>query len=107
MDALSEVISYLKPKATMTGVTEAYAPWGIQFTGYDYVTFGFISEGTCFLSFKGNKKSFVLEEGDAWILINPLEFRVGSALNGPTLRSVDIYRICRQVLHPYSNCTTF
>lgn len=92
MDAFSEIISFLKPKAAITGVTESYSPWGIKFSGYDYVKFGFISEGQCWLSFKG-KKDLLLEEGDAWILIKPLDFRVGSEPSGPTVLSEDFFKV--------------
>lgn len=91
MDALSEIISFLRPKAAVTGITECYSPWGILFSGYDYVKFGFISEGSCWLTLKG-KKNVLLEEGDAWILIKPKEFRIGSELNGPTVHSDDFFK---------------
>jgi AraC-like DNA-binding protein len=91
MDALSEIISFLRPKAAITGVTEGHSPWGILFSGYDYVKFGFISEGNCWLRYNG-KQNILLEEGDAWILIKPLEFRVGSELQGPTVNSQDFFK---------------
>ncbi|RYZ50506.1 MAG: AraC family transcriptional regulator [Proteobacteria bacterium] len=94
MDALSEIISLLRPKAAIAGVTESYSPWGIQFSGYDYVKFGFISEGDCWLTMKG-QKNVLLEEGDAWILIRPLTFRVGSEVEGPTAMSEDFFRVSK------------
>jgi AraC-like DNA-binding protein len=91
MDALSEVITFLKPKAYITGTTEAYSPWTLEFTGYDYVKFGFIVEGECLLSAKGIK-NVLLEQGDAWILIKPLVFKLGSDLAGPVLSSEDVFK---------------
>jgi AraC-like DNA-binding protein len=91
MDALSEVISFLKPKAAVTGVTEGHSPWALEFSGYDYVKFGFISEGECWLTLRG-QKNVLLEEGDAWILISPRIFRVGSDLSGPTELSENVFK---------------
>lgn len=91
MDTLSEVISYLKPKACVTGYTLAYSPWTMAFSGYDYVKFGFIAEGQCLLKTKGIR-SAILEQGDAWILIRPMEFTIGSDLNGPIISSIDVFK---------------
>ncbi|RYZ84465.1 MAG: AraC family transcriptional regulator, partial [Proteobacteria bacterium] len=91
MDALSEVISFLKPQAAMTGVTEGHATWGLEFSGYDYVKFGFISKGQCWLTVRG-QKNVLLEEGDAWMLIRPLVFRLGSEIAGPSELSEDVFK---------------
>lgn len=91
MDALSDVLTFLKPKAAITGSTECYSPWGIEFTGYDYVKFGFMVEGECYLSAKGIK-SVLLEEGDAWILIRPVEFIISSDLKVPAVSSVQFFK---------------
>ena len=104
MDALSEIISFLKPKTVLTGVTEGHSPWAISFSGYDYVKFGFVSEGQCWLSFK-NKKDILLEEGDAWILIKPLDFRLGSEITGPSIRSSDLFKAERS-RHPVGKKTS-
>lgn len=91
MDALSEVISFLKPKTVLTGITEGHAPWGLLFSGYTYVKFGFISEGQCWLTLRKNKP-VLLEEGDAWILIRPVDFRIGSEIDGPTVHQDDFFK---------------
>lgn len=75
----------------MTGSTECYSPWTMRFSGYNYVKFGFIVEGHCLLSAKG-KKNVVLEQGDAWILIKPIEFTIGSDLKGPVIKSEDVFK---------------
>ncbi len=91
MDALSEVITFLKPRAFITGSTEAYSPWAIEFTNYNYVKFGFVSEGECLLSAKGIK-DVLLEQGDAWILIKPMDFTIGSDLEGSIISSEEVFK---------------
>ena len=91
MDALSEVISYLKPTATMTGSTEGYSPWALEFSKYEYVKFGFVVEGECWLSTKG-AKNVLLEQGDAWILIRPINFTIGSDLKAPVSSMEEVFK---------------
>jgi AraC-like DNA-binding protein len=91
MDALSEVISYLKPQAAITGSTECYSPWSIEFSGYNYVKFGFVVEGECYLSTRG-LKPVKLEEGDAWILIRPVNFTIATDLKLPSVSSEEVFK---------------
>lgn len=82
MDALSQVISLLKPQAFILGTLQGHSPWSLGYESFDYVKLGLLVEGGCWLVPRA-RDPVRLEEGDAWFLIKPIKFALTSDLSLP------------------------
>lgn len=77
-DPITDVIGLLRPRA-IGGCVHAAAPWALRFEPFPHVRFGTVMKGECWLSIEG-EEPVLLREGDLYLLGNPPQYVLGSAL---------------------------
>ncbi len=90
MDALSDVLSLLKPRSYSSGGLDVGGEWSIQFPAYQGIKCYALVSGQCWLHVEGEPEKVRLQAGDCFLLPRGLPFRLASNL---ALPSVDIRTI--------------
>ncbi|MDQ7250005.1 AraC family transcriptional regulator [Dongia sedimenti] len=80
MDPLSDVLSLLKPRSTVSRGFSAGGDWAVQFGPYDGIKFNAIVSGQCWFAMDGVAEPVRLEAGDCFLLPKGRPFRLASDL---------------------------
>lgn len=80
MDPLSDVLSLLNPKSSISVGLEAGGAWSMSFGPPDGIKFNTITKGSCWLQVKGDPVNYRLETGDCFLLSQPRPFVLTSDL---------------------------
>lgn len=78
-DPIADVIGLLRPRAVGQCI-HAAGPWALRFEPFPHVRFGTVVRGDCWLSVEG-REPVLLRRGDFFLLGNPPEYVLGSALS--------------------------
>lgn len=92
MDPLSDVLSLLKPRSTMSAGFKAGGDWSIQFPDhYPSIKCNAIIRGECWLSVDSVPGAVHLQAGDCFVLPSGRPFRLASDLTLPSADAVPIF----------------
>lgn len=92
MDPLSELLSLLKPRSTISSGFEAGGDWSIQFGDqHKQIKCYVILSGNCWLAVEGIAEAVLLDEGDCFVLPSGRPFRLASGLSVPSLDASAIF----------------
>lgn len=84
MDPLSDILSLLRPRGTLSACLDAGAAWAIRFPGQEgTLKCGAVATGACWLSVDGEACAVRLEAGDCFLLPSGRPFRLASDLRLP------------------------
>lgn len=81
MDALSDVLSLLKPRSYRFRGFEAKGDWAIRFPEQEGIKCYAVTAGNCWLSVDGAADAVHLKAGDCFLLPLPRSFRIASDLS--------------------------
>lgn len=91
MDPLSDVLSLLKPRSTVSRGFSAGGDWAIQFPRNEGIKCYAVVSGRCWLSVEGVPEAALLEAGDCFLLPTGRPFRLGSDLAVKPVDAAAIY----------------
>jgi AraC-like DNA-binding protein len=81
-DPLSDVLSLLKPRSSVSAGFEAGGDWAVRFDDQEArIKCYAVTTGTCWLSVDGVDDRFEIREGDCFVLPQGRPFRLGSDLD--------------------------
>jgi AraC-like DNA-binding protein len=92
MDPLSDVLSLLKPRSSISAGLDAGGSWSIRFPPPDGIKFNAVLRGSCWLSVNCGEPLW-LEQGDCFLLTRALPFLLASDLNLAPIDSGPIYKV--------------
>jgi AraC-like DNA-binding protein len=96
VDPLSELLSLLKPRSTISSGFEAGGDWSIQFGDqHQQIKSYVILSGGCWLAVEGIAEAVRLEEGDCFVLPGGRSFRLASDLGVPSVDASAIFPAAR------------
>jgi AraC-like DNA-binding protein len=95
MDALSDVLSLLKPRSYRCGGFDAGGAWSIQFPQHEGIKCYAVVSGECWLSVEGVPDAVRLSAGDCFLLPNGRPFRLGNDLALPPVDALTVYSAVR------------
>ncbi|HMF65604.1 MAG TPA: AraC family transcriptional regulator [Edaphobacter sp.] len=87
MDAVSDVISLLNPRASFTASLTTGGDWAIYFPSHEGVKFFAVTRGSCWLAVDGVMEPIELKAGDCYLLTTQQAYRQGSDLS---LEAIDV-----------------
>lgn len=97
MDPLSDVLSLLKPRSTMSAGFKAGGAWSIQFPEhYQSIKCNAIIRGECWLSVDSVPGAVHLQAGDCFVLPSGKPFRLASDLILPSADAAPIFMQTRE-----------
>lgn len=91
VDPLSDILSLLKPRSTISAGLDAGGDWAIRFAAPDGVKFNAVMRGGCWVAIDGDPQSHRMEEGDCFLLTKGLPFTIATDLSLPTIEASTIY----------------
>ena len=91
MDALSDVLSLLKPQTPMCGGTDQGGDWSIRFGPYEGLKFHAIITGACWLAVDGVPEPVRVSAGDGYLLPRGRPFQIASDLSLPPADASTVY----------------
>lgn len=92
MDPLSELLSLLRPKNTISSRLDAGKDWSIQFGGqHKHIKCYVVLSGDCWLAVDGIESAVWLEKGDCFVLPSGRPFRLASDLALPSVPASSIF----------------
>ena len=74
MDPLSDVLSLLKPRSSISAGLAAGGDWAIRFPPHEGVKFNAVLRGACWVSVDGDPQARRIEEGDCFLLTKQRPF---------------------------------
>lgn len=80
MDALTDVLSLLKPRSYVAAGFDAAGDWCLRFDRYTGIKFNAVVAGACWLSLEGMPEPIHLTEGDCFLLPAGRPFKLASDL---------------------------
>jgi AraC-like DNA-binding protein len=83
MDPLSDVLSLLKPRSSVSAGFDAGGDWAVQFGSNVGIKCYAVVSGRCWLSVEGVEDPLALNSGDCFLLPGGRPFRLGSDLRLP------------------------
>ena len=89
-DALSQILTFLKPTSHITATLEAGGDWALRFAPASGVKFNAVLKGRCWLSVAGLPDSIRLEAGDCFLLNAGRSFVLSSDL---AVRPIDAHAV--------------
>jgi AraC-like DNA-binding protein len=96
VDPLSELLSLLKPRSTISSGFEAGGDWSIQSGDqHQQIKCYVILSGGCWLAVEGIAEAVRLEEGDGFVLPSGRPFRLASDLAVPSVDAAAIFPAAR------------
>ncbi|WP_426127757.1 AraC family transcriptional regulator [Pararhizobium sp. PWRC1-1] len=85
MDPLSDILSLLRPRSTISACLDAGGDWSVRFPDQeDGIKCGAVSSGACWLAVDGETVPVRLEAGDCFLLPTGRPFRLASDLRLPS-----------------------
>jgi len=92
LDPLSDVLSLLKPRSTISAGLHIGVAWAVAFGAPDGIKFNAIVRGACWLSVDGDDAGpYRLEPGDCFLLTQGRPFRLATDLSLP---AIDANTVC-------------
>jgi AraC-like DNA-binding protein len=92
MDPLSDVLSLLKPRSTVSRGFSAGGDWAMRFAPYDGIKFNAVISGQCWFAMDGVPDPVRLEAGDCFLLPKGRPFRLASDLGLAPVDAAAIFR---------------
>jgi AraC-like DNA-binding protein len=81
MDPLSDALSLLNPRSSLSSSLEAGGDWAMDFPRYQGVKFNAVMRGACWLTLQEHGQPIWLEVGDCFLLTDGRPFRLGTRLD--------------------------
>jgi AraC-like DNA-binding protein len=94
MDPLSDVLSLLKPKSSISAGLNAGGDWAIDFPPPEGIKFNAVMRGGCWVSV-GSSEPLRLEQGDCFLLTRSLPFRLASDMALAPIDAGPIYKAAK------------
>jgi AraC-like DNA-binding protein len=91
LDPLSDVLSLLKPRSTISAGLDAGGDWGIRFPTHEGIKFNAVIRGSCWVSIEGDPQPHRMEEGDCFLLTHGRPFTFASDLSLDPIHPGTIY----------------
>ena len=92
MDPLSDVLSLLRPRSSVSACLDAGGEWSVRFPAYeDGIKCGAVASGACWLAVEGEADAVRLEAGDCFLLPSGRAFRLASDLAVPSQDAHDVF----------------
>ncbi|MBO0129050.1 AraC family transcriptional regulator [Agrobacterium sp. OT33] len=91
MDPLSNALSLLKPKGTLTVGLDAGGDWAISFPAHEGVKFNAVIKGSCWLMVEGEAEPRRIEAGDCVLFTRGYPFVAANNLGLPAMGAASIY----------------
>lgn len=91
LDPLSDILSLLRPRSSISAGLDASGDWAIRFAPPDGVKFNAVMRGACWVSVEGDPEPCWLEQGDCFLLTQPRSFVLASDLSLPPIDAGPIY----------------
>ncbi|MBV8927182.1 MAG: AraC family transcriptional regulator [Bradyrhizobium sp.] len=101
MDPLSDVLSLLKPRSTISAGLDAGGNWSLAFPAHEGIKFNAVMRGACWVSVEGYPEAQRLEEGDCFLLTRGRPFVLTT---DPSLDPVDSGAIYAAARHGIATC---
>ncbi|HEY0276253.1 MAG TPA: AraC family transcriptional regulator [Paenirhodobacter sp.] len=95
MDPLSDILTLLKPRSTVSAGFDAGGDWSVDFPAYAGIKFNAIVTGRCWLALDGLPEALRLEAGDCFLLPQGRPFRLASDLSLPSIASDTVFTQAR------------
>jgi AraC-like DNA-binding protein len=95
MDALSEVLSMLRVRSSVSSRFEGRGAWAFRFPAYEHMKFGTVLSGRVHLWMVGSDERHTMEQGDFWLLTNGKPFCSASDKKRKPLDGPSTYRSLR------------
>ena len=91
MDPLSDVLSLLKPRSSLSSGLDAGGAWSIQFSPPVLVKCYAVVSGQCWLAVEGVPDALLLKAGECFLLPGGRPFRLASDLSLPPVDSSSVF----------------
>lgn len=91
MDPLSDVLSLLKPRSTISAGLDAGGDWAIRFGAPDGIKFNAVMQGACWVSVEGDPAVHRVEQGDCFLLTQRRAFSIATDMSLPRIDAGPIY----------------
>lgn len=91
MDALSDILSLLRPRTAASAGLAAGGDWAIQFPGHEGIKFNAVMRGACWVQIHGEEEMHRIEAGDCFLLTRGKPFLFATDLSLPPIDSSEIY----------------
>jgi AraC-like DNA-binding protein len=101
MDPLSDVLSLLKPRSTISAGLDAGGDWAIRFGAPDGIKFNAVMQGACWVSVEGDPTIHRVEQGDCFLLTQRRAFTIAT---DPTLPLIDAGPIYEKAVNGIATC---
>lgn len=90
MDPLSDILSLLKPRSSISAGLDAGGDWAIRFPTHEGIKFNAVMRGACWVSVDGDPRPYRIEAGDCFLLTKgrPFTFATDLALDPIDPRSI-------------------
>ncbi|MFT4121435.1 AraC family transcriptional regulator [Bradyrhizobium sp.] len=91
MDPLSNALSLLKPKGTISVGLDAGGDWAISFPAHEGIKFNAVMKGNCWLTVEGELEPRRIEAGDCVLFTRGYPVVAASGLGLPAIEAGSIY----------------
>lgn len=91
MDALTDVMSLLKPRSHVAAGFDAAGDWCLRFDRYSGIKVNAVVAGACWLSLEGLPEPIRLSEGDCFLLPGGRPFTLASDLSVPERDAATVF----------------
>jgi AraC-like DNA-binding protein len=81
LDPLSDVLSLLKPRGTLSAGLDAGGDWAIRFPTHEGIKFNAVMRGSCWVTVDGDPEPHRMEEGDCFLLTQGRPFTFATDLS--------------------------
>jgi AraC-like DNA-binding protein len=95
LDPLSDVLSLLKPRTSISAGLEAGGEWAIRFPTHEGIKFNAVMRGACWVSVDGDLGPHRIEEGDCFLLTKGRPFTFATDLSLAAIDPQPIYAKAR------------
>ena len=95
MDPLSDVLSLLKPRSSISAGLDTGGDWAIRFPAPDGIKFNAVMRGACWVMVEGDPEPQWLEEGDCFLLTRARPFILAKDLSLDPIDSGPIYEAAK------------
>jgi AraC-like DNA-binding protein len=95
LDPLSDVLSLLKPRSSISAGLDAGGAWAIRFAAPEGVKFNAVMRGACWVSVEGDPEPHWLEEGDCFLLTRGRPFILATDLARAPIDAGPIYEAAK------------
>jgi AraC-like DNA-binding protein len=81
LDPLSDVLTLLKPRTTISVGLDAGGDWAIRFPNHEGIKFNAVMRGSCWVRVEGDPEPYRMEEGDCFLLTKGRPFTFATDLS--------------------------